>query len=78
AKADKEDSIHILRLAGFKDLDDFQSFYKEIYRRYDFPDIEDDILYGSVEDVLKTPVKMEITPYEVTKQDLIDIAFYSR
>ena len=77
AKANQIDAKHILNLAGFKDVADYQSFFTEIYKACDIPDIDDDVLYGAVEDVLKTPVKLEITPYEVSRQDLIDIAFYS-
>ncbi len=72
--AGEEVSRYLFSAAGFRDAEDYRRWYLD---SFELPEIPEELLMRSVDDICKTPHKLSAVPYAPDREALLDIAFFS-
>ena len=74
AAADESDRRTVLDILGFSSVEQFQEYYLRMYGKTDVPH---EILEQAVDELWKNKKKLSTAPFDVDKEKLEEIAFYT-
>ncbi len=72
AKAKEKDRNHVLKLAGFNSVEEYQAFYEKVCPIRE--PIPKEILLASVDAIDSNSARKTVSPYPITREDLMEIA----
>lgn len=73
AQADERTAEHLLQLAGFSSLKEYDDFYHSVCRIGELPE---SLLKTAVDAVAKNPAKLQKAPFGMNREKLMDVAFW--